>query len=180
MNYDYPQLPFPRGTTYMQSVAAPASDTGTGLIGSVYEVYDPTYGNMKLRVVRNGTGGTLTLNRNLVGFRKDATDEWTGLGMTAYALHADGAMAKPVDPVYASKACPANDLFYVVEEGAVPVAKDTGAGTGFSGAAKVYAKATSGKVNGTVSTGHAVGKAVKTAADGDASATIYVFPGFVG
>ncbi len=179
MKYDYPQLPFPRGTSYMQGVDTPAADSGDGLEGQVYEVYDSTYGPLKLRVVRNKTGSALTLNRQCVGFYKDATDQWYNLGKDAYAVASNGQMAKPVDPAYSSYSCPANDLFYVVEEGIVPIGKTTGTNTAVTAAAKVYAD-TAGKINGTVSTGHAVGKAVKSAADGATSADVYVFPGFVG
>lgn len=177
----YPQLPFPRGTTYSQGVAqvvgkfAPSSsldsDHGAHLVGSVWSVYDAaTDSVLRLRVVRNSSESALTLSNKFVAFSK------LGCNVSGYVSSA-GAPTKPVDAAYNGKSCPANDLFYVVDEGIVTVQKTTGAGTAIS-AGDVVRSDANAKANGSTSSGAVAGRAIAAAADAADSVQIYVNPGF--
>jgi len=185
MRCDYPQLPFPRGTTYSQGAFTPTATDGLQIEGQVYTVWDDDFDMpVKLRVVRNMTGSTLTLTAGkLIGF-KDASGTFANLGNHAYsfALAADGDPAKPIDGAYAATAtAAAYDLFYVVEEGPCVVLKIAASSTqAITAGAKVYGDSQTSKVDATVSSGAAVGRAMKDAASTADSVDVYVFPGFIG
>lgn len=183
MRCDYPQLPFPRGTTYSQGAFTPTATDGLQIEGQVYTVWDDDFDMpVKLRVVRNMTGSTLTLTAGqLIGF-KDGSGTFANLGKHAYALAADGEPAKPIDGAYAATAtAAAYDLFYVVEEGPCVVLKiAASSGQAITAGAKVYGDSSTSKVDATVSSGAAVGRAMEAAASTDASVDVYVFPGFIG
>ena len=181
MKKEYPQLPFPRGTTYKQGVSGitPDSSFGAGLEGQVYEVWDDTYDcPIKLRVVRNSTGDDLTLSRICVGFYS-ATSGYTKLGTDAIGMAADGDYAKPIDYVYdGDVTAEENDLFYVIDEGPALVSKTTGTGAGLTAGAAAYAGSATGKIAGTVSTGKPVGVVASTASTSDTEVRLYVLGGF--
>lgn len=183
MRCDYPQLPFPRGTTYSQGAFTPTATDGLQIEGQVYTVWDDDFDMpVKLRVVRNMTGSTLTLTAGkLIGF-KDGSGTFANLGKHAYALAADGEPAKPIDGAYAATAtAAAYDLFYVVEEGPCVVLKiAASSGQAITAGAKVYGDSSTSKVDATVSSGAAVGRAMEAAESTDTSVDVYVFPGFIG
>lgn len=178
MKVDYPQLPFPRGKTYKQSISGitPDSTFGAQLEGRVYEVFDPTYQvPIKLRVVRNATGGNLTLNKQCVGFYSASTG-YAGLGARAMQINGNGDYVKPVDFVYNGVVAEPNDLFYVIDEGPAVVNKTTGTGTALSAGAKAYANS-SGVISSTVSSGVPVGIVAEAAGDSASTVRLYVTGG---
>lgn len=186
MKYEYPQLPFPRGTVYSQSVYTPSSTDGVELEGNVFEVWDKRYMRpVKLRVVRNATNANLTLTPGLlVGFYKDATDKYRYMGANVYALNADGDPAKPIDDFYPSNnpvVAKPNELFYVVEEGPCSVQKiAASSGQALTAGNKCFADSATSKLDATVSAGTAVGRVLVDAATTATTATVYVFAGFSG
>jgi len=102
------------------------------LLGRVFLTPDTVHGTGKtvaLRVVKNDTGAAITVARNLCEF--DGADAYDfGRKVTSFGnnLSAQGAVCKPLDDAYTVGASiPANDLFYVIEEGYATVLTESGA-----------------------------------------------------
>ena len=161
-------LPFPRGTTYSQGVLAMTPAMGVNLEGTVWEIYDPKQGMVKLRVVRNSSGGALTKSKKLLAYASDyAGKRVSGTGVA-------GSAACVADDQYPDgMQIPQDDLFYVMESGVVQVSKATGASTAIA----LHAALTSG-ASGNAAVAAAgqrvVGYCAKAATDGDAVVSVYV------
>ena len=125
-------LPFPRGTTFSDAGVVSMDDSKYAhLEGKVYEVPDTQHGtgkNVRLRVVKNDTGGAITAARNLCEFDGvDAQDYGRRVTSFGAALSGQGVVCKPLDDAYTvGMSIPDNDLFYVVEEGYCTVVTETG------------------------------------------------------
>jgi len=93
--------------------------------GRVYEVPDTEHNTgqiVKLRVVRNSTGATITAARRGCEFRKSGggttMDYGRKIGAFGNNFSAQGIVGKPLDDAYtAGVTILENDLFYVVESG---------------------------------------------------------------
>ena len=126
-------LPFPRGSTYSDGGQIAMTATYCdGLEGRVFETEDTVHETgqkIKLRVLRNTTGGDITVARNFCEISLAASLAF-GRKCSAFgaALSGQGVMAKPLDDAYAvGQTIPENDLFYVVELGPCGVLTDANA-----------------------------------------------------
>jgi hypothetical protein len=125
-------LPFPRGTTYGDNVLTLTATLGQDHEGRVYEVPDSEHNTgvkVSLRVVRNLTGAAITVARRFCEMTSAASLDF-GRKCAAFGgdVSAQGAVAKPLDDAYPlGMSIPANDLFYVGEEGPFTVLTESGA-----------------------------------------------------
>lgn len=126
-------LPFPRGSTYSDGGLVTMTATyADGLEGRVFETEDTVHNTgqkIKLRVLRNSTGGAITVARNFCEISRAASLAW-GRKCSAFgaSLSGQGVVAKPLDDAYTvGQTIPENDLFYVVEAGPCGVLTDANA-----------------------------------------------------
>lgn len=141
-------LPFPRGDTMSQGGAMTLSDTSyQDLEGKIFWSHDAKHNTgrgIKLRVVKNDTGGDITVTQRFMGFSLGAND----FGARAAEVSAAGEVCKPIDDMYAiGFTIPDDDLFYVIEEGPCYVLTETS--TVALDAGNVVATDSTGFVNGT-------------------------------
>lgn len=113
-------LPFPRGETFNAFALLTMGDTKhSDLEGRIYEVDDSMHGTGRtvlLRVVKNDTGGAITVARKFAEFSAGVLDFGRRIG--TFPCDTAGAIVKPVDDAYTVGASiPDDDLFYVVESG---------------------------------------------------------------
>ena len=166
----YPQLPFPRGTTFSQGAYTPTATDGSHLEGQMYVVPDENNPGAEkvLRVVRAPAAG-MTAARKVVAFST------VGTVASGYA-NAVGKLGKPLDDAYdVGFAIPGNDLFYVVESGTTTVEKESGA------LILKFVKCFSNATGGVAPTGGGwlIGLALDNALAADLTVKVYVTPGFV-
>ena len=115
-------MPFPRGRTYGDNgVLTMTATLGQDHEGRVYEVPDSKHNTgqkVKLRVVRNVTGGDITVAWDGCEFATTPLGFGRKIAAFGAALSGQGVVAKPMDDVYGiGTTIPENDLFYVVESG---------------------------------------------------------------
>jgi len=143
-------LPFPRGGTMSDWGQITGSDTmWHQLEGKIVKVVDTLHGTgqeMLLRIVKNDSGGALTVARKFMGFSvTDAGD----FGRRSSGFAGAGKVCKPLDDAYTvGQVIPQYDLFYVVEEGPCYVKTEASA-VALTGTGNVVASDASGFVNGT-------------------------------
>ena len=112
-------LPFPRGETWSGATADVSDTIPLGLEGAIFDATDTEHGTsvpIKLRVVKNDSGGDLTAARQLMGW---STTSDTDLGRRSDGYTgAQGERCKPLDDAYAvGFTIPEDDLFYCLESG---------------------------------------------------------------
>lgn len=177
-------LPFPRGRTMGDDQLTLDDDTHKGLEGNVYEVPDTVHGTgkpVKLRVVKNDTGGDITVARKLCEF--DGTDEYDfGRRVTSFGnnISGHGVVCKPIDDAYTAGATiDQYDLFYVVEEGYCDVVTESGA-VSLPMGTPVTANST-GTIDGAKAAAgnYVIGTAVQPMWSASTNMTIDVIAGFV-
>jgi hypothetical protein len=124
----FPELPFPRGKTGATLVKFGTTLTSTfrdDLVGQTFPVEDKIHGTnrtLRLRIVRNVSGGALTvanLANRFLAYRLTTAGD---LGRNVTGLTGTiGMQGRPIDDYYneetALTSIAANDLFYVVDEG---------------------------------------------------------------
>ncbi len=123
-------LPFPRGTSYNQDGEVTITDTyADHLLGKTFWVPDTVHGSgmpVKLRIVRNDTGSSITATSRYfcMGLGAGTTSALdygrsvTALGVLGGSNLTATQAAKPIDDAFpASFTIKDNDLFYIVEEG---------------------------------------------------------------
>lgn len=176
-------LPFPRGTTWSGKGVVELDGSPVVLEGALFRVKDKHVHTgqeveMVLRCVRNGGSSALTVVNAagyplLVKLSPDQDWERKAVALATAATN----IAKPADPAYpASFSVPAGDLFYVVEQGYLNVAKDNVAKS-----VGHYLTANANSVAAIAAQSQYIwGVAVASAAAADAYVTAYVLPGFPG
>lgn len=172
-------LPFRRGSTWSDGSVTMTEGLADHLEGRVYEVPDTEHGTgriIKLRVVKNETGGDLTFNKKFVQFSHDADYEFGGVIKTQSPVA--GSVCKPMDDAYtAGKTWPEHDLGYVVEEGWCDVLTENTLVNLAAGAA--VATDGSGRINGAAAVAGEfnVGSIDQATTDENAEVTIWVNEG---
>ena len=115
-------LPFPRGqTASCGGVITMTSTMFTELEGRLYDVDDTEHDTgrvVTLRVVRNASGGAITIKQKPVSFNVGASKYWGGR-IDGEAGATVGELCKPIDDYYNTRltTIPNHDLFYVVDDG---------------------------------------------------------------
>jgi len=123
-------LPFPRGSFLHDGVTGLINSSDVeGWIGQVIDhVADSVHKTgreVSLRIVKNDSGGDLTVARKGVYFSTDA-GEW-GSKIKGFC-NADGQVGKPIDDAYTvGVTWPANAIGYLVEEGPCDALSDASA-----------------------------------------------------
>ena len=122
-------LPFPRGKTWSDFGNAGLTlddDTAKHLEGREYWVLDSEHNSgqpVKLRVVKNDTGSTITPSNQLLRFSTSSIGDF-GCRI-AGTTNSAGMVCVPIDDAYESTpTIPDDDLFYVVMEGRCAIAID--------------------------------------------------------
>lgn len=145
-------LPFPRGQTWADGQVTPTASSAADLLGKVYEVPDTVHDTglmVKVRVVKNDSTA-ITVARKVVAYGTATND----FGRFANGfVAAAGGFGKPLDDAYTVGASiPANDLFYVVENGPCDVLSTVAASGSVSAGEEVSCGAT-GKLTTNVAEG---------------------------
>jgi hypothetical protein len=181
MGGPYDALPFPRGQSYGQGISSTLvtidATFGKSLVGNLYRIRDEyAEGNYKiLRVVKNASGSALTTTHRFVGFLTSASGYFGRFATTSVSA---GDPVKPIDDAYdVAYSVPANDLFYVVEQGFCKVGKPVTGGSFITAPAPVYTNS-SGLAVGTPSGANFVaGRAAITSLDATTEQLIEVEEG---
>ncbi len=141
-------LPFPRGETMSQGAPITLTDAAyKDLEGKIFDVQDSKHGTgkpVRLRIVKNDSGGDLTVARTFMGFSTTSDYDY---GSRSSGLAGAGAPCKPMDDMYVvGFTIPDDDLFYVVESG--PCYVNTAAASVDLPAGTVVASAANGVILG--------------------------------
>lgn len=178
-------MPFLRGTTYGDGQLTLTDATAEKLKGMVFETTDDLHGtgnSVMLRVVQNDSGSALTIAR--IGKCVPFTTSNVSFGKRASAtLAGAGVVAKPIDDYYTEKGVseiPANDLYYVVEEGPCDLMGDASHSLDSDAVGTPVSVSGSGLIDSSED-GHFVVGATMEQADTSATTSIqcYVRPGII-
>ena len=123
------ELPFPRGSTLScASLISLDDSTMSQLEGRLVQVEDTEHGTgeqITLRIVKNDTGGDITVSKKLAAFSTTSESDY-GCRIGTFVNTTDGGVCKPIDDAYTITTIPDDDLFYVVEEGSCDIVSAAG------------------------------------------------------
>ena len=155
------ELPFPRGTTFSDQGLVTMDDSmRSDLEGKLVQVEDTVHDTgeqITLRIVKNDTGGDITVAKKCGEF-STTTDKDYGARIGTFPGNTAGAVGKPIDDAYTvGGTIPDLDLFYVVEEGLCDILTEASAAN--IGVGEPVAMDGAGCIEG-VATGAAAGQFV--------------------